>query len=130
MTPEEKLKEACIERFGQREDLLLFVNKSGRARYTRKDGSVRSIPYGLTNRYSSDFVLGKSFIITPEMVGCLVLQFGVCELKAPGAVTKEERLKGQIGFCHTVVRKGGFGGIATTPDEMEGIICQALKPQS
>lgn len=126
MTPEEALKEACIERFGRRDDLLLFVNRTGRAKYTRKDGSVSSIPYGLTRQHSSDLVIGKSFIITPEMVGYRILQFGVGELKVPDHNTKPERLKGQINFYQAVRSKGGFGGIATTPDELEGIICQPL----
>ena len=82
----------------------------------------RPIRYGLSNDSaklnkrikSSDLILAIPRIITPEMVGGKIAQFGSVETKRPGwKYTGTEREQAQAAWLALVAQAGGFATFST-----------------
>jgi hypothetical protein len=101
-------------------DAVLFRNNVGTA-WTGdvrrlKDGSIhitnpRPFHAGLC-KGSSDLIGWRSITITQDMVGHQVAVFCAVEVKDKGRATKE-----QVHFIDTLVRAGGLGCVARSPEE-------------
>ena len=96
------------------------------------DATGRVIRYGLGNdseqlnrRYkSSDLVFINPVLITPDMVGRVIGQFGAIETKrsdwhmTPG----DDRAIAQLAWMRIVRQYGGIAGFACGPDDVNRII--------
>jgi len=96
------------------------------------DESGRIIRYGLANESSqlnaviksSDLVGAVPVLITPDMVGQTLAVFTAVECKHEGwrMTAGDKRAAAQQRFIDIVKQVGGFGGFATSVDDLEGIL--------
>jgi len=104
--------------------------RNNRGMFTNEYG--RPVRFGLGNEsskdkdfLSSDEIGGTMVTITPEMVGKKVFIFTAIEVKPKGfkmrAFKPGTREHGQLKFLEWVVSMGGFGGFATSADDLRAI---------
>ena len=119
MTREAPVVEAIIKRLNTHEDLLVFKNISGAMQY-----GDRCIRAGILKEGSSDLLVVRRLLITPEMVGSHLARLNVLEVKADleNDRTKPSRKVAQARFINTIITMGGAGGFVDNPDDAERII--------
>ena len=85
-------------------------------------GTDRWIYYGLF-KGSSDYIALLEHTVRPEDVGRKFAIFGSIETKRPrgGRLSEDQRT-----WIEAIKKKGGFAGVATTPEEAEEIINKFL----
>ncbi|AWY02833.1 hypothetical protein [Alteromonas phage JH01] len=109
----------------------LLRNNSG----ALKDSEGRTVRFGLGNiskrvndqSKSSDLIGITEVVITPEMVGKKVGIFTAIEVKPPGFKVREKyppksREAAQERFLQFVRGKGGFGGFATSGEDLKHVL--------
>jgi len=112
------MKEGAIQ-----QHIRLALSDAGAVMFRNQVGAThtpdgRLIRYGVCNPGGSDLIGFKSVEITPDMVGRKVAVFTAVEVKTPtGKPTAD-----QLHFITTVLRAGGFAGIARSPDEAVEIL--------
>jgi len=114
-------KESFLE-VGKNPDFRIFRNNTGMAYQGKKDKrSTRTtlilhdyhpIKYGLQVG-SSDYILLKRRMITKEMIGTYIAQFGAVEFKRLKGVASTE----QKAFIQMVLKMGGFGGFSRSVED-------------
>lgn len=97
-----------------------------------KNDAGRLVRFGLGHQsakdkdfLSSDLIGGTMVTITPQMVGKTVFILTAVEAKPRGFVMKDfkpgTREHGQLKFLQWVVSMGGFGGFATSKEDLQNI---------
>lgn len=92
----------------------MFRNQVG-ATHT-PDG--RLIRYGVCNPGGSDLIGWTPVVITEDMIGQTVAVFTAVEVKTPIGRPTED----QLNFIRSVVKGGGYAGIARSPKEAVALI--------
>jgi hypothetical protein len=116
-----------IQIAGPRYQCILERNNCG----ALKDKDGRYIRFGLGNVSkkhqdkikSSDLIGAREVMITPEMVGKILLVFTAVEVKAPDWKFKgNSREVAQSNYLNWVKSRGGFAGFAKSVEEFKNII--------
>lgn len=118
-TPEGKKKDAIIDHFGERDELRIFKNFSGRVFYEDAEGDVRTYSAGLTVGGSLDLIIIQKVRITPEMVGTDIGAWVVADVKKDYKETYKPK---QRLFADIIVYMGGRAGIVVEPEDLEKLL--------